>query len=272
MIELAADGYPKILPAYEDGVFKSIFTRPENKLSLADIISSFTGIPVEDVTVRGSELPIKDIGVKREIFDINCTATDGKSQFAIEMQADPMERDNAKNEHANVRCRSVYCLADLHSNQAGRGLDYSGFAKSYQITISNYSPFKERHGLLEEFLLRNERGLVLADAIRAIFVDLSLVNEIVKKPVRDMTAAEMWAIFIAKASEPEYYGLLNEIIENKEAILMVQESLNSISMDENERARYRSRRIWELDREHEQAVWRQDAEAAKQETEIEKLR
>ena len=251
MIELAADGLPKILPAYDDGVFKSLLLRPESKISLADIISSFIDITITSVTVRENELPIKDINAKHEIFDINCIATDDKSQFGVEMQAAPMKLDSAKNEHANIRHRSVYCLTDLHANQSGRGVNYAGFAKSYQITICNYNPFKEPHELLEKFMLRNEKGILLADAITSIIVDLSLTKKIVKKPVAEMTAAEMWAVFIANANEPEYYDLINEIIKKREGISMAQEMLATISQDEHERARFRSRRIWELDRAHE---------------------
>ncbi len=255
MIELAADGLPKILPAYDDGVFKSMLTRPESKESLADIISSFLGVTITDIEIRGNELPIHDIDVKREIFDISCRATDGKSQFAVEMQAAPMEGDSFRNEHSQIRHRSVYCLTDLHANQPGRGLNYRGFAKSYQITICNYCPFKEEHKLLEKFQMRNQRGIVLADAITSIFVDLSLTEQIVKKSISEMTASEMWAVFLAKANEPEYDTLISKIIKIREGISMAQTALSTISQDEHERARFRSHKIWQLDREHEQAIW-----------------
>jgi hypothetical protein len=29
---------PELLPAYDDGIFKAIFTRPESKIALIDII------------------------------------------------------------------------------------------------------------------------------------------------------------------------------------------------------------------------------------------
>ena len=39
---------------------------------------------------------------------------------------------------------------------------------------------------------------------------------------------------------------------------MANEVLLNISQDPNERARFRSRRIWLQDREHEQAVWKEE--------------
>ena len=261
MIEIASDGYPRILPAYDDGVFKSLHTRPGSEIALTDSISGFIDRTITGVMVRGSELPIKDINVKREIFDINCIATDNELQFGIEMQAAPMENDSAKNGHAQIRHRSIYYLTDLHASQPGRGLDYQDFTKSYQITVCNYRVMSEPHKLVEKFMMRNEQGILLADAITSILVDLTLTKEIVKKPIAEMTAGEMWAVFYAKANDPEYYNLIKDIAKKREGIKVAQEVLYTISQDEHERARYRSRRIWEQDRECERVLrerWEQD--------------
>jgi hypothetical protein len=45
--------------------------------------------------------------------------------------------------------------------------------------------------------------------------------------------------------------VINEILKRKEGICVAYEMLTSISADENERARFRSRRMWQMDREHE---------------------
>ena len=256
MFELAADGCPKILPAYEDGIFKSVFTRKGCVRPLADIISSYIGISLTGVMIQSNELPIWHKYAKRGVFDINCTASDGKSQFAVEMQADPMKYDSVANEHANIRHRSIYCLANLHASQTGRGLDYIDFVRSYQITLCNYSPFTEDHSLIEEFMLRNNRGTVLANAIRAVFVDLSFAGKIAKKNIRDMTAAEKWSVFIAKADNPRYHDIIRDITKSKEEIEMAYDALTSISTDADERARFLSRRMLEQDIEHERVYWR----------------
>ena len=90
------------------------------------------------------------------------------------------------------------------------------------MRVCRFSPFSGEHGLIGEFTLRNERGLVLTDSMRAVFVSLPVVSKILKKPVSDMTAAEMWAVFIAKSDKLKYIGLINEIARRREAIAAAQ--------------------------------------------------
>ena len=69
-----------------------------------------------------------------------------------------------------------------------------------------------------------------------------------------MTGAEMWAIFLAYANKPQHRELLNEIIATKEEIKMAYGLLTSISQDEDERARFRARRKFQMDMEHSRIV------------------
>jgi hypothetical protein len=109
--------------------------------------------------------------------------------------------------------------------------------------------------LVERFNYRNERGEQLSDITTAVFIDLTQAGKIIDKPVADMTAVEQWTVFLAKADDPKCREVINEILNRKEGISVAYEMLTSISTDENERARFRSRRMWEMDREHEKAVW-----------------
>jgi hypothetical protein len=84
---------PELLPPSEDGVFRTLLTRPSAKPVLRDIISSILQIPVVDVEVRNVELPISDIAEKRERFDVNCKI-DGGKQADVEMQTEPMKGDS----------------------------------------------------------------------------------------------------------------------------------------------------------------------------------
>ncbi|MDR2295472.1 MAG: Rpn family recombination-promoting nuclease/putative transposase, partial [Clostridiales Family XIII bacterium] len=63
---------PEILPPSEDGVFKTLLTHPDAKPVLRDVIASILRIPVTDVHVRNTELPISDVNEKRERLDVNC--------------------------------------------------------------------------------------------------------------------------------------------------------------------------------------------------------
>jgi hypothetical protein len=106
---------------------------------------------------------------------------------------------------------------------------------------------------VEEFTYRNANGRQLSDITTAIFIDLTQVEEIVRKPVAEMTAIEQWVVFLAKANDPRCRDALNEILKRKEGISVAYEMLTSISTDANERARFHSRRMWQMDRDHELA-------------------
>ncbi|GHU45301.1 hypothetical protein FACS1894111_13460 [Clostridia bacterium] len=169
----------------------------------------------------------------------------------IEMQATPMEGDNRESGHRNIRNRSVFNLCDLHANQPGRGIRYGDFFTSYQITICNYNVFDWDNELVEAFTYRNEQGKQLSDITTAIFIDLTKAGEIAKRPVEEMTSVEQWAVFLAKAGDPQYRGIIGQIRESKEGIQVAYDMLTNISTDQNERARFHSRLMWQLDREHE---------------------
>jgi flagellar biosynthesis/type III secretory pathway protein FliH len=62
-----------------------------------------------------------------------------------------------------------------------------------------------------------------------------------------MTELEKWAVFLRYASMPKYREKLNKVIETKEALQMAGELLMSVSQDEHERARLRSRRMFLTD-------------------------
>ena len=58
---------------------------------------------------------------------------------------------------------------------------------------------------------------------------------------------EKWALFFRFAQEPMQRKLINDIIMGKEEIGMAATLLQEISQDEHERARLRSRRMYEMD-------------------------
>jgi hypothetical protein len=107
---------------------------------------------------------------------------------------------------------------------------------------------------VENFTYRNAYGRQLSDITTAIFFDLTKTEEIVRKPVAEMTAIEQWAVLLAKTNDPRYRDAIDEILKRKEGISVAYEMPTSISTDENERAHARSRRMWQMDRDHELAV------------------
>ena len=70
---------------------------------------------------------------------------------------------------------------------------------------------------VNSFSLRHDvDNELLSDAIRIIYVELSKLQEIMKKSVADMTDLEKWAVFFQYASEQQARETVNEVIASFE--------------------------------------------------------
>ncbi len=236
-----------ILPPSDDRVFKLILTAPEAKPVLTDLISAIIQRPVVNVVVRNNEIPPGDTEEKAERFDVNCQTDDG-SQVDIEMQASRIQEET-DGRYQNLKGKSIYYLCDLHSSQPSKGIQrYDRLARTYQVTFCSYTVFPQREEYLNSFSMRHDRdNELLSDAIHIVYVELSKLQEIMKKSVTDMTDLEKWAIFFRYASEPTCRETVNEVIASKEVLQMAGDLLMSISQDERERAVFRSRRMYQTD-------------------------
>jgi predicted transposase/invertase (TIGR01784 family) len=243
-----------LLPPSDDRVFKLILTSPDAKPALIDLISAIIKRPVTDVVVRNNELPVEDTQKKAERLDVNCRVDDG-SQIDLEMQASHIQEDS-DGAHKNLKGKSIYYLCDLHSSQPSKGVArYDKLARTYQVTFCSYTVFANRKEYVNSFSLRHdEDNELLSDAIGVIYVELSKLEQIVKKPINDMTDLEKWAVFFQYADIPTHRETVNKIIETKEALQMAGELLMSISQDERERAVFRSHRMFQTDLESNMAT------------------
>jgi predicted transposase/invertase (TIGR01784 family) len=236
-----------ILPPSDDRIFKLILTSPEAKPALMDLISAIIKRPVVDVAVHYNEIPVSDTREKAERLDVNCRIDDG-SQVNLEMQANP-PREVSDGEHRTLKGKSIYYLCDLHSSQPSKGMRrYDDLARTYQVTFCSYTIFPRRKGYTNSFSVRHdEDNELLSDALRIIFVEMSKLDEIMKRNVDEMTDLEKWAIFFQYADKAAHRETVNKIVESKEALQMASDLLMSISTDERERAAFRSRRKFETD-------------------------
>jgi len=236
-----------ILPPSDDRVFKLLLTKEDTKPILMDLISSIIKRRVIDVVVCNNELPSEDVKEKAERLDVNCRIEDG-TQIDFEMQASRIQ-EIADGSYQNVKGKSVYYLCDLHSSQPAKGLRrYDKLAQTYQVTFCSYTVFPNKEGYVNSFSLRHdEDNELLTDAIHVVFVELSKLQEVMKKSVEDMTDLEKWAVFFRYANEPNQRETVNKVIESKEVLKMAGNVLMSISQDERERAVFRSRRMYQTD-------------------------
>ncbi|MDR0991953.1 MAG: Rpn family recombination-promoting nuclease/putative transposase [Ruminococcus sp.] len=241
---------PEILPAYDDGIFKAIFTRPESEPALIDIIKTFTGIEVATVAIKNSERTVQNAEDKRIRFDILCTTESGE-MIDIEMQASAMEGDKSENTHINIRERSVFYEAMLHSSQP-RPKAYTDQCRSIQLMICNYSVFPDDN-IIRRFYFTDEYGGVLSQSMGIIFVELSKLDY--KKPVESMSDLEEWAFYLRYSDNPKYRTVIETLKNEKEVFRMAYETQEMVSQDLSERAYYMSRLKYELDMQHNETIW-----------------
>ena len=95
--------------------------------------------------------------------------------------------------------------------------------------------------------MRTEDGEQISDHINMVVIELNKLGDMLKKPISEMTSLEMWSAFLGYADSPEQRGLINKMIEKKEALGMASTILMSISKDDHERAKFRSIKKYEMD-------------------------
>jgi predicted transposase/invertase (TIGR01784 family) len=250
-----------ILPTTDDRIFKAILTSPQAKPFLMKLVSRIIGRRIIDVTVHNNELPISDTQEKAEHFDVNTTIDDG-SQVNLEMQARHMKEDPGVN-HNNLKGRSIYYLCDLHSSQPAIGQQrYDRLVRTYQVTFCSYTVFPNRKEYMNTFSMRHDvDNELLHDAIQVVIIELSKLEDIVKKPVETMTDMEKFSIFFEYAEDPAYREIVNKVIESEEVLIVAGNVLMNISQDERERAIYLSRKKYQMDMESNLATARDNGRA-----------
>jgi predicted transposase/invertase (TIGR01784 family) len=75
-----------------------------------------------------------------------------------------------------------------------------------------------------------------------------------------MTDLEKWAVFFRYANVPTQRETVNKIIESKEALQMAGDLLLSVTQDERERAKLRSRRMFQTDMQSDLATAEDEGE------------
>ena len=159
-----------------------------------------------------------------------------------------MEEDRG-GEHRNIKARSIYYLCDLHSSQPAKGQQrYDSLVRTYQVMFCSYTVFPSRKEYVNSFSMRHDvDNELLHDAIQTVIVELSKLEDIVKKPVETMTDLEKFSVFFEYADNPMYRDTVNKVIESEEALTVASNLLMNISQDERERAIFRSRKKFSMD-------------------------
>ena len=96
------------------------------------------------------------------------------------------------------------------------------------------------------------------DKYEPVRLELSKLDEIVKKPAREMSNSEFWAVFFRYHGDPGMRKMINEIAVLEEGIAMAGEALLHISRDADQRARLESEYKGQLDYQSKMVQARRD--------------
>jgi predicted transposase/invertase (TIGR01784 family) len=231
-----------IIDIRHDNVFKAVFTRstPASQGALSKLVSALVGRELSIVAITANEPPIDNVHDRQIRFDINCRAEDGEL-INVEMSLNPDRFEPVRLE---------FHAAKLFTGQDIRGTDknYDDLKQAYQIAILANERFFHDDIPLHSFeYYDREHNVSLNGRSRIITLELSKLDKVLEKPIKDMSAPEHWAVFFQYLTDKAKRGKINEIIACEEGIKMASEVLMTISKDEVERARLMSEYKYQLD-------------------------
>jgi predicted transposase/invertase (TIGR01784 family) len=231
-----------LLDIRSDNVFKAVFTKsiPESKGALGKLVSALIGREVTIDTININEPPIDNLRDRQIRFDIYCKAKDGELAH-VEMSLNPKPFEPVRLE---------FHAGKLFTGQDIRGKDknFNDLKQAYQLAIlANERFFQDKIPLhtFEYFDLAH--SISLGGRSRIVTLELSKLDEVVEKPIRDMNSPERWGAFFQYLRDKSKRGMINEIIACEEGIAMASEVLITISKDEIERFRLMSEEKYVLD-------------------------
>jgi predicted transposase/invertase (TIGR01784 family) len=225
-----------------DNVFKAVFTRgtPQSRGALSKLVSAFIGREVQVTAIIANEPPIDSLQDRQIRFDIACHAADGELiNVEMSLNPDPFEP-----------VRLEFHAGKLFTGQDIRGSEktYDDLQYAYQIAILAKERFFPDEAAFHTFEYYDPAHKVpLNGRSRIITVELSKAEQVMEKPIPEMSAREHWAVFFRYLRDKAKRGTINEILSYEEGIAMASEVLLTISKDEVERARLVSEYKYQLD-------------------------
>ena len=240
MAKIQFDDADDLIDICYDSVFKAVFTRdtPESQGALSRLLSALIG---RDLTVTGivaNELPIDNLQDRQIRFDINCRV-EGGELVNVEMSLNP---DPFEPIRLEFHIGKLFTGQDIRGkDKAGNKKTYDYLRRAYQIAVLAKGRFFDDDGFLHTFEYYDPACRMPLDGrTRIITLELSKLDNVIEKPVGEMTAGELWAVFFRYVTDKGKREIINEILEHEEGIAMASAVLQSISRDENERMRLMS--------------------------------
>ena len=222
-----------------DFVFKAIFTsdREESRIARIDFLSAILKLDIESADVIQNELAVLSANEKKSTFDIHIRLTD-KTEINVEIQ---LKNDD------NMINRAEYYTCKMYGSQEAKGKAWADLHKVIELMIVNFTLFSERKEFLDEYTYRNKEGKELSGNTKIYFLELTKLANLLKKPVDEMTAEEMWAIFLKFGNNEKHYDVIKQISKRRRAIDMAGQVLDTISSDRATQLMYMDRMKFETD-------------------------
>ena len=220
-----------------DFAFKKLFGSEGNKDLLIAFINAV--LPEEDqvasLTLK-NPYSLKDFASeKTTILDILALDTHGR-HLTIEMQI---------TDQLHYEKRALYYWSGIYCRQLGEGNQYDELKKTIAIHILNFNLMDETH-YHNVYRIRNDASHKIA------FEDFQLHTIELKKFTADLqhlkSALDRWVTFLTKAHEYSKNKIPIELKEDP-AIEKAIEVLDTLYLEEDERAYYESRLKWLRDEE-----------------------
>lgn len=222
-----------------DFVFKAIFTQnsEESRLVRIDFLSAILGVKVLEAIVSENELAVSSSLEKQSTFDVHLRL-ENEEEVNVEIQMQ-------NNDHLINRAEFLCCK--LFASQDAKGKHYSELSKVYEIMITNFTLFVDRKEFLDIYMYRNAEGKVLSGNTKLIFMELTKLEELLKKPPKELSPAELWALFIKYGNDEKRADFVKQIEERREGIGMASTILNTISKDRSMQLAAIDRYMFEAD-------------------------
>lgn len=217
----------ELLSPVEGPIFKLLLGSNQSKPILMDFISAVIRQPVVSTNVIDPAFSFRIREERSNLLHVNCGIFEGP-RIDIELEV-MRERGEADSSVQQQKRMSIYHLCDFHSLQ---DLDAPELLPCYHVELCPETLFPERKGYFHTFSLRHDEDcgqLTEQEDIHAVYVELNKVEEVLKKPVSEMTDMEKWAIFLRYADDPSNRETVNRVIETKETLQKAGKLLCEIS-------------------------------------------
>jgi len=200
--------------------------------------------------INANEPPIENLRDRQIRFDICCKAESGE-RINVEISLTPSPYEPVRLE---------FHAAKLFIGQDIKGIDktFDNLKESYQIAILAKKHFFNDDVVFHTFEFYDpENKISLNGRSRIITIELSKLDKVIEKPVKEMSAAEHWAIFFQYLTDKEKREKINQIIECQEGIAMASEVMSAFTKEEIEYYHNESKLKYELDMQNMRAYERQ---------------